>query len=166
MGTIESNRGRRERSPKQEYLDQVLKCVSMRRGRGGLYRRGGASGSTNLDVVKSFNERQLLVNSQPLILCFNALNSNTSHRTCTSHLRTRTAPHRPSGRPRLASPTPTASARRGERARVRLVHRPPLTGFTSGVHEVHLLSRLRSFSIPGTELNIDSLALIVGFKFF
>ena len=94
MGTAESSRGRRERSPKQEFLDQVLKCVLMRGGRGGLYRRGGASGSTNLDVVKSFNERQLLVNSQPLvtsngqgvilqsllstfILCFNALNSKT-----------------------------------------------------------------------------------------
>ena len=30
MGTAESSRGRRERSPKQEYLDQVLKCVLMR----------------------------------------------------------------------------------------------------------------------------------------
>lgn len=59
-----------------------------------------------------------------------------------------------------------AMARRGERARARVVHRPPLTGFTSGVQEVHLLSRLRSSSIPGTELSIDSLALIVGFKFF
>ena len=27
MGTAESSRGRREMSPKQEYLDQVLKCV-------------------------------------------------------------------------------------------------------------------------------------------
>ena len=27
MGTAESSRGRRERSPKQEYLKQVLKCV-------------------------------------------------------------------------------------------------------------------------------------------
>jgi hypothetical protein len=61
MGTTESGRRRRERSPKQEYLDQVLKCVSMRGGRGGLYRREGASGLTNLDVVKSFDERQLLV---------------------------------------------------------------------------------------------------------
>jgi len=61
MGTAESSRGRREMSPKQEYRDQVLKCVLMRGGMGGLYRRGGASGSTNLDVVKSFDERQLLV---------------------------------------------------------------------------------------------------------
>ena len=27
MGTAQSSRGRRERSPKQEYLDQVMKCV-------------------------------------------------------------------------------------------------------------------------------------------
>ena len=87
--------------------------------------------------------------------------------------RTRTRTARPAGRatPRLVSASATATAtarpgpaRRGERARV--VHRPPLTGFTSGVHEVHLLSRLRSSSIPGTKLSIDSLALIVGFKFF
>jgi hypothetical protein len=45
------------------------------------------------------------------------------------------------------------SARRGERARARVVHRPPLTGFTGGVHEVHPLSRLRSSSNPGTELS-------------
>jgi len=31
MGTAESSRGRREGSPKQEYLDQVLKCVDERR---------------------------------------------------------------------------------------------------------------------------------------
>ena len=31
MGMTESSRGRRERSPKQEYLDQVLKCVDERR---------------------------------------------------------------------------------------------------------------------------------------
>jgi hypothetical protein len=61
MGTAESSRERRERSPKQEYLDQVLKFVSMRGGRGGLYRHEGASGSMNLDVVKSFDEQQLLV---------------------------------------------------------------------------------------------------------
>ena len=61
MGTAENSRGRRERSPKQEYLDQVLKCVLMRAGRGGLYSRGDDLGSTNLDVVKSFDERQLLV---------------------------------------------------------------------------------------------------------
>ena len=75
-----------------------------------------------------------------------------------------TAPHGASSRPR-PRPRP-GPARRGERARARVVHHPPLTGFTSGVHEVHLLSRLRSSSIPGTELSIDSLALIVGFKFF
>ena len=78
--------------------------------------------------------------------------------------RTRTRTARPAGR---AAPR-HGPARRGERARARVVHRPPLTGFTSGVHEVHLLIRLRSSSIPGTELSIDSLALalIVGFKFF
>ena len=88
--------------------------------------------------------------------------------------RARAPPVRPAGRaaPRLASAsaTATATARPGPArrasARARVVHRPPLTGFTSGVHEVHLLSRLRSSSIPGTELSIDSLALIVGFKFF
>ena len=90
--------------------------------------------------------------------------------------RTRTRTARPAGRPRRAAPrlglghghgpARPGPARRGERARARVVHRPPLTGFTSGVHEVHLLSRLRSSSIPGTELSIDSLALIVGFKFF
>jgi hypothetical protein len=37
--------------------------------------------------------------------------------------------------------------------RARVVHHPPLTGFTSGVHEVHPLSRLRSSSILGTELS-------------
>ena len=56
MGTAESRRWRRERSPKQEYLDQVLKCVLMRGGRG-VY----IGVATNLDVVKSFDERQLLV---------------------------------------------------------------------------------------------------------
>ena len=61
MEIAESSRGRRERSPKQEYLNQVLNCVFMRGGRGGLYRRGDASGSTNLDVVKSCDEQQLLV---------------------------------------------------------------------------------------------------------
>jgi hypothetical protein len=29
-------------------------------GGGGLYRRGGAPGSTNLDVINNFDERQLL----------------------------------------------------------------------------------------------------------
>jgi hypothetical protein len=37
--------------------------------------------------------------------------------------------------------------------RARGVHHPPLTGFTSGVYEVQPLSRLRSSSIPGTELS-------------
>jgi hypothetical protein len=88
-------------------------------------------------------------------------------KTFSAHVTSRPAEHehRPSVRPRRASPR-LASARRGERARARVVHRPPLTGFSSGVHEVHLLSRLRSSSIPGTELSIDSLALIVGVKFF
>ena len=74
------------------------------------------------------------------------------------------APHRPAGRaaPRLVSASATAtawpgparpgSARRAS-TRARVVHRPPLTGFTSGVHEVHLLSRLRSSSNPNTELS-------------
>ena len=98
------------------------------------------------------------------------------HRTCTSRpaAHAHAHAHRPSGRPRRAAPRlghghghghGHGSARRAS-ARARVVHRPPLTGFTSGVHEVHLLSRLRSSSIPGTELNIDSLALIVGFRFF
>jgi len=60
MGTIEQ-REKGERSHKQEYLKQVLKFVRMRGGRDGLYRCGGASGSTKLDIVKSFDERQLLV---------------------------------------------------------------------------------------------------------
>jgi hypothetical protein len=77
-----------------------------------------ASGSTNLDVVKSFE--------CPVI----SVNINSPHHTA------------------------SASARLGEASeRARVVHRPPLTGFTSGVHEVHLLSRLRSSSIPGTELS-------------
>ncbi|KAG2579563.1 hypothetical protein PVAP13_6NG269196 [Panicum virgatum] len=83
----------------------------------------------------------------------------TSHRTgtCTSrpaaHAHAhRTAPHRPSGRPaaprraapRLASPRLASPrlglghgpARPGEASeRACVVHRPPLTGFTSGVHE-------------------------------
>ena len=97
----------------------------------------------------------------------NCCQRQNSHRIAPAparHVRPCTRTARPAGRasPRLAS----ATARRGERARARVVHRPPLTGFTSGVQEVHLLSRLRSSSIPGTELNIDSLALIVGFKFF
>jgi hypothetical protein len=29
-------------------------------GGGGLYRRGGASGSTNLDIINDFDERRLL----------------------------------------------------------------------------------------------------------
>ena len=56
MGMIENSRGRRERSPKQEYLKQVLCCVRMRGGGGGLYRRGGASDSTNPDVIMGFDE--------------------------------------------------------------------------------------------------------------
>ena len=67
-------------SPKKEYLKQVLKCVRMRGGRGGLYRRGGASGSTNLDVVKRFDEQQLLVqlsNRKCFILCHHSpVNAN------------------------------------------------------------------------------------------
>ena len=61
MGIVESSRGRRERSPKQEYLKQVLESVRMRGGRAGLYRCGGASVSTYLDALMSFDERQLLV---------------------------------------------------------------------------------------------------------
>ena len=61
MGPAESSKGRRERSLKQEYLKQVLESVRMRGGRSGLYRCGGASGSTNLDALMGFDERQLLV---------------------------------------------------------------------------------------------------------
>ena len=61
MGIAESSRERRERSPKQEYLDQVLECVRMSGGGVGLYRCGGASDSTNLDALMGFDERQLLV---------------------------------------------------------------------------------------------------------
>ena len=132
-------------------------------GETGLYRRGGGSDSTNLDVKMGFDEQQLLVqlshmnliNRKGFILCHHSpVNANillslfpsqhiTSRRTCTS----RTA--RPAGRA-----SPTASARPGEASeRARVVHRPPLTSFTSGVHEVHPLSRLRSSSNPGTELS-------------
>jgi hypothetical protein len=95
-------------------------------GGGGLYRRGGASGLTNLDVINDFDERQSL-----------CLRFNESGHHVALHL------HVPSG---------LGLARRGERARARVVHRPALTGFTSGVHKAHPLSRSRSFSIPGTEL--------------
>ena len=144
----------------------------MRGGRGGLYRRGGASGSTNLDVIKSFDERQLLVwfSSHYCQRLFSVLMLLTAK--CSSHLSTsrRTTPARhvllctacPAGRaaPRLAmphhtTPRPRPRPRPGpaRRGRVRVVHRPSLTGFTSGVHEVHPLSRLRSSSNPGTELS-------------
>jgi len=53
MGMVENSRGRRERSPKQEYLKQVLVLCG---GEVGLYRRGGASDSTNLDAVIVFDE--------------------------------------------------------------------------------------------------------------
>ena len=85
MGMAESSRGRRERSPKQEYLKQVLCCVRMRGGDGGLYRRGGASDSTNLDVIMGFDEQQLLVqlshrnliNRKDFILCHHSpVNAN------------------------------------------------------------------------------------------
>ena len=98
----------------------------------------------------------------------------TSHHAAPArHVRARARPRAPPVRP-AAPRRASATARHGtarpgtasERARARVVHRPPLTGFTSGVYEVHLLSRLRSSSIPGTELSIDSLALIVSFKFF
>ena len=62
MGMAESSRGRRERSPKQEYLKQECCSVRMSGGGPGLYRHGGASDSTNLDAVIGFDERQLLVN--------------------------------------------------------------------------------------------------------
>ena len=49
----------------------------MRGGGGDLYRRGGASDSTNLDVIMDFDEQQLLVqlshrnliNRKDFILC-------------------------------------------------------------------------------------------------
>jgi len=68
MGMVESSRGRRERSPKQEYLKQECFGVWMSGGGPGLYRRGGDSHSTNLDAVNGFDEQQLLVNeSQPSV---------------------------------------------------------------------------------------------------
>ena len=36
-------------------------------GGGGLYRRGGASDSTNLDVIMGFDERQLLVQQELVV---------------------------------------------------------------------------------------------------
>ena len=133
--------------------------------------RGGASDSTNLDVIMGFDEQQLLVqlshknlnNRKCFILYHHSpVNANVSvlmlstakrslisahhvapHRTCTS---------RPAA-PRHAHALALAPAWRGEQARARVVHRPPLTGFTSGVHEVHPLSRLRSSSNPDTELS-------------
>ena len=95
-------------------------------------------------------------------LCFNAFNSktfshlSTSRRTApapTRHVRPRHAhahalPVRPAApRPRPCPrprPRPGLVTRASVRARV--VHRPPLTGFTRGVHKVHPLSRLRSSS--------------------
>jgi hypothetical protein len=82
-------------------------------------------------------------------MLFTALYSKTSfssqhvapHRTAPArHVRPRTRTARPAGRaaPRLGLGHGHGQARRGERARARVVHRPPLTGFTSGVHEVHL----------------------------
>ena len=125
------------------------------------------------DLIARLIARLIAVNGKIAITSHRAAPRRTAPaRHVRPRMRTRTA--RPAGRPRLASAsataTATATARRGAArrasARARVVHRPPLTGFTSGVHEVHLLSRLRSSSIPGTELSIDSLALIVGFKFF
>ena len=131
------------------------------------------------DAVMAINYRFNCTFNRTINCCQRQNSHHTApHRTAPAparHVRprTRTAPPvRPAGRaaPRRASASASASARPGSArrasTRARVVHRPPLTGFTSGVHEVHLLSRLRSSSIPGTELNIDSLALIVGFKFF
>ena len=56
MEIVESSRGRREMSPKQEYLKQVLEYVRMRGGGAGLYRCGGASDSTNMDALMGFDE--------------------------------------------------------------------------------------------------------------
>ena len=131
------------------------------------------------DAIMAINYRFNCTFNRTINCCQRQNSHRTApHRTCTSRPAAHAHAHRPSGRPaapRRASPRPRprprpgparpGSARRAS-ARARVVHRPPLTGFTSGVQEVHLLSRLRSSSIPGTELNIDSLALIVGFKFF
>jgi hypothetical protein len=103
--------------------------------------------------MNGFDERQLLC------LRFNEPGRHKEPSMSGLYCKTSFSPHR-TARPRHGP------ARRGERARARVVHRPSLTGFTSGVHEVHLLSRLRSSSNPGTKLTIDFLALIVGFKFF
>ena len=59
--------------------------MRMRKGGGGLYRRGGASDSTNLDVIMGFDEQQLLVqlshknliNRKSFILCYHSpVNAN------------------------------------------------------------------------------------------
>ena len=107
------------------------------------------------DAVMAINYRFNCTFNRTINCC---QRQNSHHTAPHVRPRTRTAPP---GRPRRASSRP-----RPRPGPASVVHRPPLTGFTSGVHEVHLLSRLRSSSIPDTELSIDSLALIVGFKFF
>ena len=57
MGMAESSRGRRERSPKQEYLKQCACGVRMSGGGPDLYSCGGASDSTNLYVIMGFDEQ-------------------------------------------------------------------------------------------------------------
>ena len=121
-----------------------------------------------IDLIARLIARLIAVNGKIAI---------TPHRTAPARhvrprTRTRTRTARPAGRPRRAAPrlglglghghghgpARPGPARLGEASeRARVVHRPPLTGFTSGVQKVYILSRLRSSSIPGTELNIDSL---------
>ena len=86
-------------------------------GGAGLYRRGGASDSTNLDAT--------FIVSELLHSTTKRLSRRTARHVTSGHT------HAPPVRPRHATP----SARRGKRARA-VVHRPSLTGFTSGVHSV------------------------------
>ena len=135
----------------------------MRGGGGGLYRHGGASDSTNLDVIMGFNEQQLLVqlshrnliNRKGFILCHpSPVNANVLLSLYVWPRHAHALPVRPRRAvPHHAHALGLGPARRGKRARARVVHRPPLTGFTSGVHMVHPLSRLISSSIPDTELS-------------
>ena len=137
--------------------------MKMSGGGPSLYRRGGASDSTNLDAVIGFDERQLLVNyCHQLLVTVKTMILQSSLSTfivsdCIqqqkrSHL---SAPHRTARhvRPRLAMPRRRLGSARRASARARVVHQPPLTGFTSDVHRIHPLSRLRSSPYPDTKLS-------------
>ena len=105
-----------------------------------------------LDVIMGFDEQQLLVQlSQGISLTAKVLFCVIIHmlmqRFIVSDLMLSIAKYSV-----ISARHVRASARRAS-ARSRVVHRPPLTGFTSGVHRVHPLSQLRSSSIPNTKLN-------------